>query len=242
MSRPAKPSKKIIFHLLPNIQTEYGSNTNTKTEIGSIKLNWHPIPFASVRNIAAALLKPPIDHNSFLLYYNTDSEFEQTNPQLHVFPSTNLQSLDNRHQPGNIHIFIVPSNSLVRLAPTTETYSLRFLSQGTSGRRKGGFAQLVKNRDLGCCITGEMLEYEDDMEEEAAWRGIEAIHIFPLAFARHWEDRDYHHYITDMPPNASPAVKLNSSQNGMMVSADIHTLWDAYEIGIDVDVSFSLVC
>lgn len=68
------------------------------------------------------------------------------------------------------------------------------------------------------------------------WTGLEATHIFPVAFEGDWVRLDYGRWIS-LPFTGSG---INSVQNGMLLRADIHTLFDSYLISINPDVRIPL--
>lgn len=65
------------------------------------------------------------------------------------------------------------------------------------------------------------------------WSGLEAAHVFPLAYENHWIQYDFARWIT-VPSIAGSSI--NSVQNGMLLRADIHALFDNYLFSINPDV------
>jgi len=70
-------------------------------------------------------------------------------------------------------------------------------------------------------ITGE----EAVEAEYGNWQGFEAAHIVPLAFQAHWDKHDFSPWIT-----IQKADPINSVQNGLLLRADVHVLFDGYGI------------
>jgi len=103
-----------------------------------------------------------------------------------------------------------------------------------SGTRVAEFRDVVRQRDRGCVITGEEAEAQYDM-----WLGFEAARIFPLAYEDHWVRHDYGRWIS-IPPRSGGSI--NSVQNGLLLRADIHTLFDNYVLSINPDVCVVLLC
>ena len=72
----------------------------------------------------------------------------------------------------------------------------------------------------------------NDAADVDEWSGFEAVHIFPLAseslFSR------YDPCVTFVPEGIS---KVNSPQNGLLLSDHIRTLFDQYLFSINPDVS-----
>ncbi|KAH0547708.1 hypothetical protein FGG08_000197 [Glutinoglossum americanum] len=104
-----------------------------------------------------------------------------------------------------------------------------------SGTRAASFRDAVRQRDRRCVITGK----EALRAEHGIWRGFEVAHIFPLAYEQHWTDSDYSRWIT-IPATRGGAI--NSVQNGMLLRDDIHTLFDGYDISVNPDDNYKVVC
>lgn len=67
------------------------------------------------------------------------------------------------------------------------------------------------------------------------WRGFEAAHIFPPAREEEWTRNNYGHWIDPAFKPASGS-SINSVQNGMLLRADLHQLFDGYDFSINPDV------
>lgn len=89
------------------------------------------------------------------------------------------------------------------------------------------FRDSVRLRDGGCVITGE----EALDAQYGGWRGFEAAHIFPLAYQSHWEDQHFSRWITVQAEHP-----INSVQNGLLLRADVHLLFDGYDISVNPNV------
>jgi len=66
-----------------------------------------------------------------------------------------------------------------------------------------------------------------------SWTGFQAARIFPLAYEGHWLEQGFSRWIT-IP--AATGGTINSVQNGMLLDATIHSLFDTYELSINPDV------
>lgn len=97
------------------------------------------------------------------------------------------------------------------------------------GSRLHAFRDEVRKRDGRCVITGKIAlgAYRDH------WIGFEAAHIFPLAYEDHWIQHNFARWITIPAANGDT---INSKQNGLLLRADIHQLFDSYDISINPDV------
>lgn len=81
----------------------------------------------------------------------------------------------------------------------------------------------MRERDSRCVITG--FKY-------SSWTALQAAHVFPLAHASYWNINNYGRWITTDDPSGS----INSVQNGILLRADIHQLFDAFAFSINPDV------
>ncbi|KAI9858594.1 MAG: hypothetical protein M1813_007399 [Trichoglossum hirsutum] len=138
-----------------------------------------------------------------------------------------------------VEIFcIFDSNYLLRdegsITISNEPWLVRTIS-AASGTRIASFRDAVRERDRRCVITTE----EAFDADYGIWRGFEAAHIFPLAYEQHWKDYNYSRWIT-IP--AADGGNINSIQNGMLLRDDIHTLFDGYDISINPNDNYKIVC
>ena len=92
----------------------------------------------------------------------------------------------------------------------------------------------MRSRDHRCIITGE----EAVRAKRGNWTGFEAAHIFPLAYNAQWIEQNFSRWI--MKPSANGEL-INSVQNGMLLRADIHQLFDSYMVSINPDVRIAHV-
>ena len=113
---------------------------------------------------------------------------------------------------------------------TEEAPLLRGLSL-ESGTRIVSFRDAVRERDRRCVITGRRV-LEPGL---GRWICFEVAHIFPLAYEDHWNKSNYNRWITVPPTNESDG-SIHSVQNGMLLSRDMHALFDGYEVSINPDV------
>jgi len=109
-----------------------------------------------------------------------------------------------------------------------EPWLVRTVSLCT-GSRVAGFRDAIRQRDGRCVITGE----EALGVGESRWFGFEASHVFPLAYEGHWVEHNYDRWITIPSANGR---SINSVQNGMLLDATIHSLFENYAIAINPDV------
>lgn len=90
------------------------------------------------------------------------------------------------------------------------------MSYSSSGR-ESHFKTDVRSRDGKCVLTGIV----NNSAPANLWRGFHAAHVFPLASGNH-------------------CSSINSCQNGLLLSANVHEMFDDYSISVNPDVSDSI--
>lgn len=112
-------------------------------------------------------------------------------------------------------------------------FLVRAISRYT-GTRVKAFRDAVRSRDGRCIISGKRAVNAD----LGLWTGFEAAHIFPLAYESHWNEHHLSRWITNPPATGG---SINSVQNGLLLRADLHQLFDSYALSINPDVCISFV-
>lgn len=70
------------------------------------------------------------------------------------------------------------------------------------------------------------------------YMGFEAAHIFPQARLQEWTENGFQNLVTDASDaRLISASKIHSPQNGILLSALVHQLFDNYRLSVDPDVS-----
>ncbi|KAF8724848.1 hypothetical protein AX14_008566 [Amanita brunnescens Koide BX004] len=135
--------------------------------------------------------------------------------------------------PGRYVIRTLPPDSapvavfLTTDLPRTRAYSVNY----TYTPHETDFVSRVRDRDLRCCITGDLVAAED-------FTGFEAAHIFPLSETDIWNDLGYKRFIED--DNVKPGFEMNSVQQGFLCSSTEHRMFDDYSIGINPDDNYRI--
>ncbi|KAG0128215.1 hypothetical protein HOY82DRAFT_622775 [Tuber indicum] len=122
-------------------------------------------------------------------------------------------------QPGNYYIATNGSFTLTEEVPLRHTASMQ------SGIRVASFCQTVRRRDGRCVISGRPVRL-------GRWFGFEAAHIFPLAYEEHRNNFGYGNLIT-IPPARESDGSINSAQNGILLSCEMHCFFDNYQVAIN---------
>lgn len=110
----------------------------------------------------------------------------------------------------------------------------RVYSRGGRSRRSVAFQISVRNRDRKCIFSG--VANSNPRVESDSWRGFEAAHVFPMERQTLWDRCGFSRYIT----TSTAQHPINSVQNGLFISANLHQCFDSYEISVNPDVSQSI--
>jgi len=131
-------------------------------------------------------------------------------------------------QPGNYYIVTQGTITLTNEVPLLRTTSLQ------PGTRVAPFRDEVRARD-GRCILSSYRPFP------GTWEAMQATHIFPLAYEGYWNDHNYGRWITIPPANESHGL-INSVQNGILLKSDMHDFFDCYDLTINPDDKYKIVC
>ncbi|KAG0133620.1 hypothetical protein HOY82DRAFT_482623 [Tuber indicum] len=119
----------------------------------------------------------------------------------------------------------------------TDEAPLNFTRSTGVGTRSDASRQAVRDRDQGCIITGRRAT----LAPSGHWFVAEAAHIFPLAYEAYWIDNDFNGCIT-IPPARPSHGFINSVQNGILLSGEIHSFFDSYLFAINPDGNHKIAC
>ncbi|KAK9358503.1 HNH endonuclease-domain-containing protein [Lipomyces starkeyi] len=134
-----------------------------------------------------------------------------------------LRPTEEPLRPGDYDI--KPTSPHGRKVITNEWCITRILSYTVSGRDES-FRRRVRERD------GKLVDADD-------WSIYHAAHIFPLS-AEQWFIRNgYSRWITNREDEHDTGI--NSCQNGLLLKADVHALFDNFSISINVDDDYKIV-
>ena len=114
---------------------------------------------------------------------------------------------------------------------TNEPWFARLTSHSVSGR-EDQFRYGVRARDEKCVISGQVnpgAQWDD-------WAGFEAAHVFPLEMESPWIEFNYGRWVTNMDETIGVS-KIQSIQNGLLMTGHLHTRFDQYLFSINPDVS-----
>ncbi|KAK9235308.1 hypothetical protein V1525DRAFT_410332 [Lipomyces kononenkoae] len=106
-------------------------------------------------------------------------------------------------------------------------------SQCLGSRR---FRDGVRARDGKCVISGEI----NEGARWDVWAGFQAAHVFPLEYESLWTQYNNGRWITNMD-SAVGISKINSIQNGLLMSESLHTRFDQYLFSTNPDDDYKVI-
>ncbi|KAK2787941.1 hypothetical protein FQN53_004382 [Emmonsiellopsis sp. PD_33] len=72
--------------------------------------------------------------------------------------------------------------------------------------------------------------------------GFQAAHIYPHAREAEWITRNYQSWITDTAPASQIGSSgIHSCQNGILLNASLHTLFDTYAVAVNPDDGYKVI-
>lgn len=84
---------------------------------------------------------------------------------------------------------------------------------------------------------------DDFFTSDVEFAGFDAAHIFPVANEDDWVNEGYERFVQDDADREDVSLtKINSPQNGMLMRGDVHALWVAWGMAVNVDVCMFLPC
>ncbi|OJJ42028.1 hypothetical protein ASPZODRAFT_77930 [Penicilliopsis zonata CBS 506.65] len=133
--------------------------------------------------------------------------------------------------PGDYDIHVSDGHSMKL---SDEPFVRRLLSYSISGRELD-FKNGVRARDGKCVFTG-IVNPRAHLNKWASW---EAAHIFPLEKEGLWIANNFSRWITNADSGGHSAP-IHSIQNGFLLKAGIHQLFDDYSISVNPDDNYKI--
>ncbi|KAK9365214.1 hypothetical protein V1509DRAFT_414183 [Lipomyces kononenkoae] len=122
-----------------------------------------------------------------------------------------------------------------RILVTEEQCILRVYSR-TSTQTLAQFRNEVRARDGKCVITGVV----NEEAEWDLWTGFQAAHVFPISHGILFRQSGLYECITNRAGEEDSGI--NSCQNGLLMQPTIHQLFDHFDISINADDNYRIVC
>ncbi|KAF4625541.1 hypothetical protein G7Y89_g12625 [Cudoniella acicularis] len=141
-----------------------------------------------------------------------------------ITPSSNLIV------PGDYDIYNAEPIQL-----SNEAWFTRLISHAASGQ-EDAFRDGIRARDGKCVISGEV----NEGVEWGVWAGFQAAHAFPLEHESLWIQYNYGRWITNMG-DVVGSSKINSIQNGLLMSENLHTRFDQYLFSVNPDDGYKII-
>ncbi|KAK9342517.1 hypothetical protein V1522DRAFT_415914 [Lipomyces starkeyi] len=123
----------------------------------------------------------------------------------------------------------------VTAAPYYKRTSSAMSSLSASGRVRP-FPAAVRDRDRRCVITGVPVTQRELLLQR--WTRYDAAHIFPVALEFMFHNYNFGELVVLDERDGS----VNSAQNGLLLRKDVHGLCDQYEISINPNDDYRIVC
>ncbi|ODQ70643.1 hypothetical protein LIPSTDRAFT_41195, partial [Lipomyces starkeyi NRRL Y-11557] len=108
-------------------------------------------------------------------------------------------------------------------------------SLSASGRVRS-FPAAVRDRDRRCVITGIPVSQREPLLRR--WTIYDAAHIFPVALESIFHNYNFGELVVLDERDGS----VNSPQNGLLLQKNVHALFDQYEISINPNDDYRIVC
>ncbi|KAK9482074.1 hypothetical protein V1527DRAFT_455393 [Lipomyces starkeyi] len=120
-------------------------------------------------------------------------------------------------------------------APYYKRTSSAMSSLSASGRVRS-FPAAVRDRDRRCVITGVPLTQRELLLQR--WTGYDAAHVFPVALESMFHNYNFGELVVLDERDGS----VNSPQNGLLLQTNVHRRFDQYEMSINPNDQYRIVC
>ncbi|PUU80382.1 hypothetical protein B9Z19DRAFT_1171996 [Tuber borchii] len=107
-----------------------------------------------------------------------------------------------------------------------------------TGSRADRFSHQIRNRDRKCVISG-LINPEVHIKANN-WLSFKPAHIFPPEQEGLWTQDDHDRCITDID-DSYEIGKIDSCQNGILLSSSIHQGFEQYLISVNPDDNYKIV-
>ncbi|KAF4220937.1 hypothetical protein CNMCM8980_002815 [Aspergillus fumigatiaffinis] len=143
-----------------------------------------------------------------------------------------LSLTNQRLTPGNYDIY-APDGYSIKLS---DEPVVRRLPPYRVGGRATEFDRGVRARDGKCVVTGtvNLAAHVDD------WTSFEAANIFPVEKESYWIEHSFSRWIT-YTDSGNDSASIGSIQNGFLLLAHIHQLFDTYAISVNPDDNYKII-
>ncbi|KAJ9485108.1 hypothetical protein VN97_g8249 [Penicillium thymicola] len=142
--------------------------------------------------------------------------------------------LDTKKNPTTVNLTTESAPRRVR----TRDINSQDQGQNERDRLQRSFRDSLRNKDRCCTITGPSTIFID----EHPFQDVDATHVFPAIRLEEWRRGGYRRCITDTRPNSEIGDSgLYSAQNGLLLRADIHAHFNAFQIRIDPDANYKII-
>ncbi|KAJ5545181.1 hypothetical protein N7535_006436 [Penicillium sp. DV-2018c] len=146
------------------------------------------------------------------------------------------QTISRTSQPSAPGDYDIHVSDGVSIKLSDEQFVRRIPSHSISGREED-FKNGVRARDGKCVFTGVV----NALAHLNNWRSFAAAHIFPLEKESLWIEANFGRWITDAD-SGDHSAPIHSIQNGFLLRAGVHQLFDDYSISVNPDDNYKITC
>ncbi|PUU82611.1 hypothetical protein B9Z19DRAFT_967010 [Tuber borchii] len=134
-------------------------------------------------------------------------------------------------QPGNYYI---ATNGSI---PINDEFPLSCTNLIPAGTPVEPFRQAVRERDRRCVATSRPAS----RGHRGWWLNFKSTHVVSLDYEQHWNDSNFGRWITVPPADLSHGT-INSVQNGILLTREMHVSFNNYCWSINPDDNHKIVC
>ncbi|KAK9243567.1 HNH endonuclease-domain-containing protein [Lipomyces tetrasporus] len=157
----------------------------------------------------------------------------------HDLPLRVYRVNDGRVQIQRTQDLVLPGEYEIESDVTDAPYYKRTTSAMSSLSASGrvrSFPAAVRDRDRRCVITGIPVSQREPLLRR--WTIYDAAHIFPVALESIFHNYNFGELVVLDERDGS----VNSPQNGLLLRKDVHGLFDQYEISINPNDDYRIIC
>ncbi|KAG6880199.1 hypothetical protein C0992_003863 [Termitomyces sp. T32_za158] len=127
-------------------------------------------------------------------------------------------------KPGN-YVILSPGGDPIPVTLVSQCARRRHLTTSNTGSKRHHYRDRVRQRDPFCLMSGRAVR-------QNLYDRFQSAHIFPRAHDMEWIKKGYSSLITDSASDQELGgpTKIDSLQNMMLLSTDLHHAWDNYRL------------
>ncbi|KAJ5179209.1 hypothetical protein N7492_002419 [Penicillium capsulatum] len=191
------------------------------------------------------LQPPPSPSDTVLIYHNNgpllasfSAEPCQRGDQWVLFPLSGTDEDLGNAIPQTSRARVTPGNSFVLSSRDRAEFSVELTRENAPRRVQARFRERLSQRDEMCAISNGRPVV---VTSKKPHKGLVAAHVFPVSQLSQWY-HDYRSLVNDTgPPAEIGKSRIYSSQNGLLLTKDMHSAFDDFIIGVNPDAGYKIV-